>query len=127
MPSGLFHLNSLDWSMSKRRSVWLFSLSPYFVEMRVLNAKSVDPDQTPRSDQGLHFLPVSLFWDAKHKLVYYSRYFLILFSGWLYLLTLTTPTYLQWHVFSIPYFGAVREHKHDINLQIKLKSKYVRN
>ena len=81
MPSGLFHLNSLDWSMSKRRSVWLFSLSPFFVEMRVLNAKSVDPDQTPRSDQGLHFLPMSLFWDAKHKLVYYSRYFLILFSG----------------------------------------------
>ena len=37
-----------------------------------INATSVDPDQTSRfaaSDQGLHCLPMSLLWDAKHKWV----------------------------------------------------------
>ena len=39
-----------------------------FVEISELNAKSVDPDQTPRSvasDLGLHCLPVFLLWDAR--------------------------------------------------------------
>ena len=38
----------------------------------VFNAKSVDPDQTPRSaasDQDLHSLPMSLFWEAMLKWV----------------------------------------------------------
>ena len=37
-----------------------------------INATSVDHDQTPHfaaSDQGLHCLPMSLLWDAKHKWV----------------------------------------------------------
>ena len=36
------------------------------------NANSVDPDQTPHSaasDLGLHYLPMSLFRDARHKWV----------------------------------------------------------
>ena len=33
--------------------------------------QSVDPDQTPRSDLGLHCLPISLLWDARHKWVYF--------------------------------------------------------
>ena len=42
--------------------------------MPVLNANSVDPDQTPlsaASDLGLHCLPMShlLVWDARHKWV----------------------------------------------------------
>ena len=40
--------------------------------MPVLNANSVDPDQTPRSaasDLGLHCLPMSLLLDARLKLV----------------------------------------------------------
>ena len=40
--------------------------------MPVVNANSVDPDQTPRSaasDLGLHCLPVSDLWHARHKLV----------------------------------------------------------
>ena len=49
MPSGLFYLNSLDWYLSNRRGVCLFSLLPCFIEMHVLNADSVDPDQTLRS------------------------------------------------------------------------------
>ena len=38
----------------------------------VLNANSVDPDQTPRSrasDKGLHCLPEFLLWDTRHKWV----------------------------------------------------------
>ena len=37
-------------------------------------ANSVDPDQTPSSaasDQGLHCLPMSLFWDARFIWVNY--------------------------------------------------------
>ena len=43
-----------------------------FVEISALNANSVATDQTPRSmvsDLDLHCLPVSIVWDAKHKLV----------------------------------------------------------
>ena len=49
-----------------------FLLLPSFIEIPVLNVNSEDPDQTPRSaasDLGLHCLPVSLLWDARHKLV----------------------------------------------------------
>ena len=38
----------------------------------MFNTNSVDPDQTPHSaasDLGLHCLPVSLLWDARHKWV----------------------------------------------------------
>ena len=40
--------------------------------MPVINANSVDPDQTPRfaaSDLDLNCLPMSHLWDAKHKWV----------------------------------------------------------
>ena len=40
--------------------------------MPVVNANSVDPDQMPHSvasDLGLHCLPVSHLWDARHKWV----------------------------------------------------------
>ena len=43
--------------------------SPCFIEIPVLNANSVAPDQTPRSaasDLGINCLPVSLLWDARH-------------------------------------------------------------
>ena len=41
----------------------------YFVEVSELNANSVDPNQTPQfaaSDLGLHCLPISLLWHARH-------------------------------------------------------------
>ena len=51
----------------------------YFLyEMSVINADSVDPDQTPRfaaSDLGLHCLPTSHFWDARHKWVKFNIFF----------------------------------------------------
>ena len=37
-----------------------FSLLPYFIEIHVSNANSVDPDQTPHSVLALHCLPMSL-------------------------------------------------------------------
>ena len=72
MPSGLFCRNSLDWSISNKLDVWLVLLLPCFIEIPVLNANGVVPDQTPRfaaSDLGLHCLQMSLIWDAGHKWV----------------------------------------------------------
>ena len=62
MPSGLFYLNSLDQSISSLRESGQFLLLPYFIEMSVVNAKSVGPDQMPccaASNLGLHCLPTS--------------------------------------------------------------------
>ena len=72
MPSGLFHLISLDRSISYIRDILLVLLLPSFIEIPVFNANSLDPDQTPRfaaSDLGLHCLSMSLLWDARHKLI----------------------------------------------------------
>ena len=58
MLSGLFHLNSLDWSISNIRELWLFLLLLCFREIPVFNTNSVDPDQmlcSASSDLGLHF------------------------------------------------------------------------
>ena len=64
MPSALFYLNSLDQSISSLRGVsGQFLLLPYSIEMPVINANSIDPDQTPRtaaSGLGLHCLPASV-------------------------------------------------------------------
>ena len=60
MPSWLFYL-----------SLWIGPF-PFILEIPVLNVNSVDPDQMPHSvasDLGLHCLPVSLFWGARHKWV----------------------------------------------------------
>ena len=49
-----------------------FLLLPCFRRMSVINANSVDPDQTPRfaaSDLCLHCLSMSHLWDARHKWV----------------------------------------------------------
>ena len=54
----------------------LFLLLLFITENPVLNAISVDPDQTPRSaayDLGLYYLPMSLLWDTRHKCVNYSN------------------------------------------------------
>ena len=65
MPSWLFYLNCLDWSIYNKKGVWLFFITyiAIFLEILVSNANSVGPDQTPRSaasDLGLHYLLVSL-------------------------------------------------------------------
>ena len=63
MPSGLFYLNALDWSISYRRGVWSARLVVRFIKILVSNANSVAPDQTPRSvasDLGIHCLPIYL-------------------------------------------------------------------
>ena len=44
--------------------------------MPVIKANSVDPDQMPHSaasDMGLHGLPMSHLWDARHKWVNHSQ------------------------------------------------------
>ena len=51
----------------------LFFLLPCFIEISVFNSNSVDPDQmlgSAASDLGLHCLPISLLWEAKHKMGY---------------------------------------------------------
>ena len=48
----------------------LLLLLPCFIEIPVFNVNSIDPDQMPdsaASDLGLHCLPMSLLWDARHK------------------------------------------------------------
>ena len=73
MPSGLFHLSLLDRFISNSRGIWfVFSVLSFIIEIHVLNANSVDPDQMPHSvasDLGLHCLPMSLLWDTRHKWV----------------------------------------------------------
>ena len=67
-----FYLTYLDRSNCNKSGVLLFLVLPRFIEFPVFNANSVDPDQTPQSaasDLGLHCLPMSLLWDARHKLV----------------------------------------------------------
>ena len=62
MPNGLFYFNILDKSFSNRRGVWLVFFFYYyhvFLEVPVLNANSVDPDQMSHSaapDLDLHCL-----------------------------------------------------------------------
>ena len=53
MPNELFYLNTLDKSFSNRRGVWLVLLLPCFLEIPVLNANSVDPDQMSHSGSAL--------------------------------------------------------------------------
>ena len=40
-----------------------------FIEIPIINANSVDPDQMPHTDLGLHCLSVSLLWDVRHNWV----------------------------------------------------------
>ena len=70
MPNEIFYLRLLDRSIFNRRGVLLFSLLACFIEIPVLNANCLDPDQTPRSaasDLGLDCLPMSHLWGARHK------------------------------------------------------------
>ena len=72
MQSGLFYLKSLDQSISSLRDVWSVFIIAIFIGKPVINANSVDPDQTlhsAASDLGLHCLPMSRLWDARHKWV----------------------------------------------------------
>ena len=72
MSSGLFYLPYLDQPISVSGVPDQFCLLPCFIEMPVVNANSVDLDQTPHSvafDLGLHCLLMSHLWDARHKWV----------------------------------------------------------
>ena len=63
LPSGFSYLNSLDWSISKRRGVWFVLLVVCFIKIPVSNANSVDIDQmlhSAASDLGLHCLSMSI-------------------------------------------------------------------
>ena len=70
MPNG-HYLYSLDWSISKRKGVWLVIIMfcGFYFE---LNTIRVDPDQTLRfaaSNLGLYYLPMSILWAARLKWV----------------------------------------------------------
>ena len=76
MPSELFHLNSVDRSISSRRGVQLVFNIRIFYRDCLLNANSVDSDQTLKnavSNLGLHCLSVSCLWDARHKWLIRNR------------------------------------------------------
>ena len=68
MLSGLFHLKSLDKSISYIKGVWLDFIIIMFHKISEFNANRVDPDQTlhsAASDPGLHYLCLSHSWDAR--------------------------------------------------------------
>ena len=72
MPVGLFYLHFESVHFQFKRCLVKFLLYICFIEIPVLHANTVDPDQRPRSmasDPGLHCLPISLLWDARHKWV----------------------------------------------------------
>ena len=72
MSNGFFYLHSSDRLISNIRVSGEFLSLPCFIEIPVLNADNVDPDQTPRSaasDLGLHCLPMPLVWDARYAIV----------------------------------------------------------
>ena len=71
-PNGLFYYNSLNRPISILRVVRLFLGELLILEIPVLNANSVDPDQmlhSAASDLGLHCLQRSHLWDARLKWV----------------------------------------------------------
>ena len=106
--------NGYPQSMFFIRGVWLVLIKSCPVEISELNANSVDPDQMPRSaasDLGLHCLPMSLLWDARHKRVTCEQIFrLIHVSSIQFLSTLwfrqncpITPTYMYLDKYSLAY------------------------
>ena len=83
----------MDMSISKLRVSGLFLGLLLIIEIPVLNAKSVDPDQMPRSaasDLGLQCLQRSNLWDAGLKWVnntssivgHFVSSLLAVLSGW---------------------------------------------
>ena len=71
--SGLFYHNSRDRPISSLRVSGLLFFFPLLlsiiIKIPILNANSVNSDQTPRSaasDLGLHCFLMSLFWDARY-------------------------------------------------------------
>ena len=73
MPSGRFY-NSLDRSISSS-----FLILLCFIEFRVFNAHSADPDQTPRFAAfylGLHCLPMSMNGLIIQNYIYQLSYFI---------------------------------------------------
>ena len=77
MPSGLFYL--LTGQFPVKGVSGLFSLLPCFIEMSVINATSVDP-RSAASDLGLHYLPMSHLWYARHKWVNTDD--TVVYDGW---------------------------------------------
>ena len=62
MPNGFFYLNSLNRFISYIKVVWLVFIVTIFVEISKLQAKCLDPNQTPPSvafDLGLNCLPMT--------------------------------------------------------------------
>ena len=70
MPSGLFSLSFWTGSFPILGVSSLCLVSSLNIEIPVSIAKSGDPDQmqhSATSDLGLHCLPMSIYWDARHK------------------------------------------------------------
>ena len=64
MQNGFFYLHSSDRSISRLRGGCLAFVMTIFIEIPVLNANSIGPDQTPRSvvsNLGLHCLQMSFY------------------------------------------------------------------
>ena len=73
MPSLSLYLLTLSLctgSFPIHRLPYLFLALSFVIEIPLLNANGVEPDQTSQlttSDLGLQYLPVPLLWDAIHE------------------------------------------------------------
>ena len=63
MPNGIFYLHSSDKPIFNIRGVWLVFIATKFYRNSCFDANSVDRDHAA-SDFGLHYVPMSLLWDA---------------------------------------------------------------
>ena len=71
MDSSILTIWTGAFQIEKKSDKLIFIITT-FIEIRVLNSNSVDPDQTSRSEASdlvLHCLLMSNLWDARHKLV----------------------------------------------------------
>ena len=72
-----FSTITLEQSIFNEQNICLVFIITMFYMILVFNANSVDSDQmlySAGSDLGLHYLPMSLLWDARHNWVVDSHY-----------------------------------------------------
>ena len=67
MSSGVFYFCILEVDLSFKRCLFIFLY--VFTEIPILNASSVQPNQVLQTDQGPHYLPLSLLWSATKTLM----------------------------------------------------------
>ena len=83
MAGGIFYHNSLDWSISKLAGCLVSFYYYCFIEIPVVNANNVDPEQmlcSVASDLGLHYLPITVLGSIDYNGLIKCQYHYITFT-----------------------------------------------